>query len=515
MKSPSSRAAFLLSLVALVACGDDDGAVDASDTSTDASDAADVTPDGGGSAYRTVDCIDVVGSDAPGMTCGFIEVPQNRVRDTGRTIELFFVRPTTAPSDAPPVVVLAGGPGSSHGGFAARQELPLTMSTLLGREVIYVDQRGVPASIPDTLCPRLDEAETRADETAAVTECRDRLEADGVDVHSYNTLENAADIAALPAALGVPQIDLIAGSYATRLAGKILARHPESVRVAVLGGVDVPGASGTPPGSPAFSELVATASADFEARCAVDEACRALVPSFDLPTIQGQLSALLARDGVVMIAGIPFDSLGALSGTFFSMMYVAQVRNMFFAALYHAANETNETFFTYVGEGNAEEGLTFVRQLLGAARNAVFGGASLMSVATLCYDGDGGSCGLLGDRVDDYPSEAFTSVTGSDHPVLMLSGALDPATPAPDAADFVALFPNGQRTVFPCLGHDVSRISNRANGDCVVEQVRAFLESPGAELPACEATLCDELPLVPTRRELSIVVSEYVEGFGG
>jgi hypothetical protein len=95
----------------------------------------------------------------------------------------------------------------------------------------------------------------------------------------------------------------------------------------------------------------------------------------------------------------------------------------------------------------------------------------------------------------------------------ILSGELDPATPAANVELISPLFPNSEHALFECLGHDVSRISNLANGACVVDKVRAFLDDPSAALPNCEPELCAGMPLAPNQSELVRQLSDYVESF--
>ncbi len=497
----------VLALFAALGC--DPAATDPPDGS--APDAGAASP----AAYREVDCAPYVGEAPEGVACAFVTVPRRRALGDGETLDVFLVRPRPLPpgvsEGARPVVVLAGGPGAAHAAFAARRRLVVTMSERLGREVIYFEQRGVAPSAPDTACPGLDVAQTAAEERAAFDACAAELEAAGGDLHAFHTLENAADVAALPAALGVDRVDLIAGSYGTRLASKVLARHPEAVGVAVLGGVLPP--SDHELTAPSFAESFTAAAADFAARCQRDPACDAELPSFELSAVMGRLEAVIARDGQVEVLGSTYRSTMEVGRLAFPMMYLAQVRDLFFAALYHAAEGTNDAFYMRIGEGDAAAGRAFVQALLATAARSVFGGSSLMSEVTRCYDGgDEDACALVGERVGDYPREAFEAREGSSHPVLMLSGAFDPATPEAHADQFVAQFPAGRRVSYPCLGHDVSRVSNLANGACVVEQVRSFLDDPDAELPDCAQALCDALSPLPGRAELTALVSEYVEG---
>ena len=463
--------------------------------------------------YRVVPCADYVGKEVEDLECALLTMSQNRIRETDLALELFVVRPQTPPQvNALPVVVLAGGPGSSHASFAARKALPITMSRLLNREVIYYEQRGIPPSAPSTLCPELDSA---FNESIAFAGCRTELESLGIDIHSFNTLENAADIADIPAILGYEQIDLIAGSYGTRLVAQVLSRHPGTIRAAVLGGVDVPNTNDAFPGSPVFLNTFERAATLYGEWCAADDICALINPDFDYPTIISQIEALIERDGAVEIFGQPITNVNALAGFAFQMMYIAQIRNLFFGMLYHVANESFPNYLIHVGEGDAEAGAMFLFQLITSAQEAVFGGSSVMSYVTMCYDGDEEYCSVIGDQMNDYPAQDYLQISGSDHPVLFLSGELDPSTPIVNMEQITPLFPNHTHSIFSCLGHDLSRISNLANGECAIDQVRTFLDDPTAELPDCASTLCDQLPLAPTQSELRILLGDYVEDFDG
>jgi pimeloyl-ACP methyl ester carboxylesterase len=386
------------------------------------------------------------------------------------------------------------------------------MSRLLGREVIYFDQRGVGLSLPDTRCPELVNAESAVAQVVSWWRCSRRYRAADIDIYSYNTIENATDIAQLPAVLGVDKIDLIAGSYGTRLASEVLQQFPQSVRCAVLGGMQIAGPN---PGDNALDRqaMYNRAAVEFQKRCASNPTCRKLIPEPDLRSVIIKLQRLIARDGQVVIAGIPVDSLDALRERLFVMSYLGQLRNMFFTAMVFAAREDAAGFYRHVGEGDAQAGEIFVKQLLKLARDNVFNSVNGMSVVTRCYDGD--DCAAVRLGKSDYSVDEFQVAAGSDHPVLIVSGDLDPATPIQAARAALPLFPQAQYVVYSCLGHDVSRLSNLANGDCLVRQVRGFLNNPSQPILACEEETCASLPLTPTRRQLQALVEEYVVDFQG
>ena len=120
------------------------------------------------------------------------------------------------------------------------------------RDVIFVDQRGTLHADPLLACPEVDQfendtvdlpmaaASTTTLDTAAYQACRDRLAATGVDLASYNTTENAADIADLRVAMGIDSWNVYGVSYGTRLALSLLRDHPEGIKSMVLDSVSPP-----------------------------------------------------------------------------------------------------------------------------------------------------------------------------------------------------------------------------------------------------------------------------------
>lgn len=454
--------------------------------------------------YREVPCGENLTADNDDVVCGLVRVPENRIRDTGREIEIFLLRPADAPTDKNPLIVLAGGPGAPHVQFAAARDLPNRMTDLLGREVIYVEQRGLAPSIPNTICGR------EEDYPACVT--RVAGEADPV---SYHTLSNAADIAAIPEAIGVEKIDVFAGSYATQLAAKAAARHPESFGTLVLGGVMTPGQYDNSDGF--VPDALASGMADFKNRCEEDAACAALLPGIDpaedLKAIQDKLNS----DDAVEIMGIEMESVEQLEQTRQGMHYISQMRNAFTMALYFAARDDTPSFYEHFGEGDANTGKTFSANLLRTTAENVASDDSVMANVTRCFD-QAPADGCLAAGVSflspkDYADEEFISPEGSELPILMFSGASDPATPTGQLSDYTPLFSNLTQRMFPCLGHDVSRISNMTHGSCMVDTTRAFLDDE--TLPDCVETACETVPLTPTKSDIVEVVDEYIVGFTG
>ena len=89
-------------------------------------------------------------------SCGYLVVPENRSRPTGRTIRLMVAKyPARSPEKrADPVVYLAGGPGDIA---------PLEVNGLIAadfirdRDILVVSQRGTMFSEPALTCAPLDD----------------------------------------------------------------------------------------------------------------------------------------------------------------------------------------------------------------------------------------------------------------------------------------------------------------------------------------------------------------------
>lgn len=181
---------------------------------------------------------------------GHLFVPENRRNPNSKLIELVFVRfKSTSPKPGPPIVYLAGGPGTSGIASARGARFPVFMAMREIGDVIALDQRGVGLSKPNMNCR---ERVTLSPETAHQREvvleafrqqaraCAASFRAQGVDLAGYNTNENADDIESLRQALGAPKLSLWAISYGTHLASAVIRRHEKRLHRVILAGVEGP-----------------------------------------------------------------------------------------------------------------------------------------------------------------------------------------------------------------------------------------------------------------------------------
>jgi pimeloyl-ACP methyl ester carboxylesterase len=183
------------------------------------------------------------------VDCGFVRVPENRARPSGRTITVAaaVIRTQSVRPRPDPIVFVDGGPSFgaispfavnfyfNHAGYTAR------------RDVILVDTRGTGLSRPRLGCPELDRAavddfyssptinaRTLPIFRQALAHCRDRLTGRGIDLAAYNSAESAADLEVLRQALWVHQWNLMALSADGVLGLTYLRMFPDSIRGAVI-----------------------------------------------------------------------------------------------------------------------------------------------------------------------------------------------------------------------------------------------------------------------------------------
>ena len=181
-------------------------------------------------------------------SCGYLVVPENRSRPTGRTIRLMVAKyPARSPEKrADPVVYLAGGPGDIA---------PLEVNGLIAadfirdRDILVVSQRGTWFSEPALTCASIDdfarellglrfysEATERA-HLAATEACHRELAATGAELSAYNSTESAADFADLRKVLDIAVWNVYGTSYGSYLAQTLMRDHPEGIRSVVLDSV--------------------------------------------------------------------------------------------------------------------------------------------------------------------------------------------------------------------------------------------------------------------------------------
>jgi pimeloyl-ACP methyl ester carboxylesterase len=194
------------------------------------------SPTAGYTAFEPTSCPFPVaqGAFTPShIRCGYLVVPENRQAETGKTVKLavaVFKSPSRNPAPDP-LIYLEGGPGSPLVDAEGPSIVASGMPDYVGnRDLILVDQRGAGLSQPSLACETGDSWQN----------CRMRLARERIDLSAYNTVESAADIAALGPALGYKKVDLFGNSYGTTLALQVMRDHPKGIRAVVMDGITGP-----------------------------------------------------------------------------------------------------------------------------------------------------------------------------------------------------------------------------------------------------------------------------------
>ncbi len=176
------------------------------------------------------------------VDCGVLTVPENHMKPNGRTVQLpVAILRTDATHPKPdPLVYVTGGPSFNELDIFSAQfmhHLPASE----GRDVILYNQRGVGYAKPNLGCPELDTVRARINPFAtfdqwldAVRACHDRLTGHGIDLASYDSEEDAADLNDLRLALGYDRWNLYVLSAGGEMGLTEMRLFPEGLRSVIL-----------------------------------------------------------------------------------------------------------------------------------------------------------------------------------------------------------------------------------------------------------------------------------------
>lgn len=210
--------------------------------------------------------------------CGTVRVPEAAADPSGRQIDInIIVLPAYRATPAPdPILPLVGGPGQGAAELAAGQAQRFEPFRA-ERDLLLIDQRGTGAS--NSL--QCDAAASARELMGAIfdvgrmTACRDQL-ATRADLTQYTTAVAAADYQRVLDALGYRQVNVIGGSYGTRLGLELARRFPDRVRTLMLESV-VPVSFDWPTTGAPDAEAALNAVID---DCAADPGCARIFGRF-------------------------------------------------------------------------------------------------------------------------------------------------------------------------------------------------------------------------------------------
>lgn len=436
--------------------------------------------------------------------CGTLEVAEDPAAPGGRQVGLNIAwLPATSAGGATddPVFFLAGGPGQ------AATTLAWHVNAALGqvrrqRDLILVDQRGTGGSNPldcrdaagEPL--QLDPKAMLSAETMLpyVRACLASVE-QRADPRLYTTGHAIADLDAVREALGVEQVNLVGGSYGTRVAQQYAGAFPERVRTMVIDGV-------APNDVVVGGEFDRTFERTLQLQseyCSADEQCRERFGG-DLRERMRQVMERL-REAPVEVEfhhprthALQRDTVtaDAVTGLAFFFSYAPHTISMLPLLVDEAAQGRYGPLMSLTAFGN-EQMMDMVNRGMqwsvlcaeDAPRHepdpdadTILGPDAAQMLFTACQAWPAGT-----------PREGHAAPLESDVPALLLSGELDPVTPPEYAERVLAGLPNGRHLVLDGQSHGT------LVAGCMPRLVAQFIES--ADAGALDAACLDHVRPVP------------------
>jgi len=434
--------------------------------------------------------------------CTTLAVPEDPGAPDGRQVELAIAWVPARGDAAPdPVFMLAGGPGQS-----AKESFPLVAPAFAdvrrGRHVLLVDQRGTGGSNP-LLCRDKDGESAVVDDPADASPEAARAFAERclaelgecADPRFYTTTDAVRDLDAVRRAIDAEQVNLVGISYGTRVAQQFAMRHPQATRSLVLAGV-VPNSLVL--GAEHARNLEAALDLYF-AQCAEDAGCAGRFgnPREALRTLAAELKATPRRVAFRHPAtGEQREDLlryGHLAAVVRLYAYAPQTAAMLPLVLHEAI------------EGRAGLLMAQAEMLVGQLGGQIMHG---MQLSVLCsedapelaarpedadtvlgtefVDVSLAQCAAwpTGTRPEDFRQPLATPV-----PALLVSGELDPVTPAGYGAAVADALPNGRHLVLAGQGHNTLTVG------CMPKLLAKFLET--ADAAALDAACLEQLKPTP------------------
>lgn len=433
--------------------------------------------------------------------CARFEVPENPDDPAGRKISLHvgLIKAHDAEPEADPVFFLAGGPGQSA--IEAYPMIAPGFSRILEkRHVILVDQRGTGDSNPLKCEGAEGESSFAADspaadaQTAFVNDCLATLR-ERADPRYYTTTVAIGDLDRVRAAIGAEQINLIGGSYGTRVAQRYLHTYPDRVRSVVLDGV-------VPPdlilGNEHARNLETAVEGIFE-RCRKDSACQQAFgdPAEDFAHLRAELTARPIqvefndpKSGEPTTQELKLDDVAGVLRMF---AYAPETAALLPLALHEAANGHAAALLAQsrLVSGDLGEQIMHAMQLSVICSEdaqgfrarpedeaTIMGNEFINVMLTQC------AAWPKGARPDDFHTAAASAV-----PALLLSGEFDPVTPPRYGEATVQHFSKGRHLIAPGRGHGL------LVAGCIPRLLADFVE--GLEASKLEAKCLDDLAAIP------------------
>lgn len=412
------------------------------------------------------------------VQCGTLVTPENYAKPDGVKIDInFVVLPAIDNSkETHPLMFLAGGPGQAATELASHifrgfNEIRKT------RDLILIDQRGTGQSHPlqceDSL--KLDPYISIPEDFSLIDieQCLAQLTG---DLSQYNSENAIRDFEAVRVALGHQQVHIYGGSYGTRAGLVYMRMFPNSLKSVVLdsvGPIEVPIGLFGKSAEQSFIKLIE--------HCQNEISC-----ATQYPALGNEFAAITKRlSQAPMTVEIDHPRLGTNTAFIISkdkfisniqmQLYSMETRSLVPLLIHQAYLGNYKPLAGVIAQSDGGMGIYIAlhfnivcnedyprisaRMKADDADNNFAKGMSLTMIGKVCAVWP-----------SYQPSDDFYQTVSADIPTLIMSGELDPVTPASNGEKSDAHLPNSHHIIAKNNAHIV------ASTACGIKIVNQFLE---------------------------------------
>jgi pimeloyl-ACP methyl ester carboxylesterase len=437
----------------------------------------------------------VIGQD---IFCYYLTVPARHADPSGDTLRLavIVIRATDPSPNPDPLFFAQGGPGGST--------IDLYTSYLFNahrltpnRDFVLLEQRGTLYAQPALYCAEYDDYvienlnvilsddESERLSRQALFTCLERFRADGIDLSSFNSVENARDIESLRLALGYEQINLYGVSYGSLLAQHYMRLHPDSLRSVILDGV-------VPIGSNLYLESTAHENDAFEylfESCRADSACNRQYPDLE-EVFYATILKLDETPASLLLYDLETDTEhpalldgASLYGSIFQMLYDSTLSRLLPRIIYDAEKGNyeilNKVLSLFIFDRTMSYGMYFSVMCAEVGEfdpNNIDTSGIRPEIVEFNQDGPESILQICLDWSVPALQDEVIQPVQSDIPTLLLSGGFDPVTPASNADRVSLNLSRHYNVAFPWGAH--GQLFDNACADQIIQD---FLDVPSRQ----------------------------------
>jgi pimeloyl-ACP methyl ester carboxylesterase len=395
------------------------------------------------------------------------------------TLALAWLPARAQKPEADPIVFLAGGPGQSARDTWPRLD-PALSALRRNRSVLLLDQRGTGHSSPlNCTMPEEEMFEIEPDAEAMREFAADCLAEQEVDPIPFTTEDAVQDLEYVRGRLGLDRLNLIGGSYGTRVGQRYAKRYPDRVRTLLLDGV-VPETLAL--GSEHGRNLDAALAGQFD-RCAADPICNEHFgnPIALLQALREQIAASTEQVAVthprtMERLDVPFNP-STLAGAVRLSAYAPETIALLPFSLSEARAGRPQGLIGQAwlaGDSLAEAIAIGVNLSVACSEDLPLFDATMATAEAQTLLGANMIEGLRA-QCEVWPSRQpapadRTEPLRADLPVLLLSGEFDPVTPPRYGEEVAAELPRARHLVVSGQGHIV------LTRGCVPKLIARFID---------------------------------------